>query len=90
MRRLIFGGRWPLDDSGIFDRTHLRWFTVPDAVSLLEQAGLVDVCAHPKLWDEGWALKIIDRLKWSPLDRFFPAQTLLTGRTPMSNSTGVR
>jgi predicted RNA methylase len=33
-------GTWPRRDRGIFDRTHLRWFTLRDARELLERAGL--------------------------------------------------
>src|SRR3954447_18813474 len=33
-------GTWPRRPEGIFDRTHLRWFTLKDARDLLLQAGL--------------------------------------------------
>lgn len=33
-------GRWPRRSLGLFDRTHLRWFTLADAHDLLAQAGL--------------------------------------------------
>lgn len=33
-------GTWPRRSVGIFDRTHLRWFTLRDAWGLLEDAGL--------------------------------------------------
>jgi 2-polyprenyl-3-methyl-5-hydroxy-6-metoxy-1,4-benzoquinol methylase len=33
-------GTWPQHAEGIFDRTHLRWFTLRDAWALLEGAGL--------------------------------------------------
>lgn len=33
-------GTWPRRSLGIFDRTHLRWFTLRDAHGLLEDAGL--------------------------------------------------
>ena len=33
-------GRWPRQPDGIFDRTHLRWFTGRDAVDLVGEAGL--------------------------------------------------
>ena len=33
-------GSWPRKPEGIFDATHLRWFTLKDARALLEQAGL--------------------------------------------------
>jgi 2-polyprenyl-3-methyl-5-hydroxy-6-metoxy-1,4-benzoquinol methylase len=33
-------GTWPRRAEGIFDRTHLRWFTLDDARALCAQAGL--------------------------------------------------
>lgn len=33
-------GTWPRATIGLFDRTHLRWFTLADAWALLDQAGL--------------------------------------------------
>jgi len=33
-------GTWPRRPQGIFDRTHLRWFTVADGIALIESAGL--------------------------------------------------
>jgi 2-polyprenyl-3-methyl-5-hydroxy-6-metoxy-1,4-benzoquinol methylase len=33
-------GSWPRRPEGVHDATHLRWFTLLDAVELLEQAGL--------------------------------------------------
>jgi methionine biosynthesis protein MetW len=33
-------GSWPRKPEGIFDATHLRWFTLRDATELLAQAGL--------------------------------------------------
>jgi 2-polyprenyl-3-methyl-5-hydroxy-6-metoxy-1,4-benzoquinol methylase len=39
-------GRWPVRSEGIFDRTHLRWFTLADAWELLDRAGLDVVAVH--------------------------------------------
>src|ERR1700754_1395192 len=36
----LASGRWPRKPEGIFDATHLRWFTRKDALALLTQAGL--------------------------------------------------
>jgi SAM-dependent methyltransferase len=33
-------GRWPRRSEGVFDRGHLRWFTLADAWDLLDGAGL--------------------------------------------------
>ena len=38
-RREIARGRFPLEDSGTFDRTHLRWFTLDGARDLARTAG---------------------------------------------------
>jgi methionine biosynthesis protein MetW len=40
MRRAILHGRFPQEDHGLFDRTHLRWFTRASARALVEGAGL--------------------------------------------------
>ena len=39
-RRELLRGRFPQDDHGLFDRTHLRWFTRSTARALVERAGL--------------------------------------------------
>ena len=39
---------WPTADEGIFDRTHLRWFTLADARRLMEQAGLHVTAVAPQ------------------------------------------
>lgn len=46
---LLTRGRWTYTDSGLLDRTHLRFFTRSTAVALFEQAGLrvEAVTAHP-------------------------------------------
>jgi SAM-dependent methyltransferase len=36
----LLRGTWPRKPEGIFDATHLRWFTLTDARDLLAQAGL--------------------------------------------------
>jgi len=43
----LLAQRWPRKDSGIFDRTHLRFFAKRDMVALLENAGLRVVRVEP-------------------------------------------
>ena len=38
-RRALLRGRWPQEDYGLFDRTHLRWFTRTSAHALAHEAG---------------------------------------------------
>ena len=40
VRRALVRGRFPREEHGIFDRTHLRWLTIADARELLAGAGL--------------------------------------------------
>lgn len=39
-RSIFIEGRFPRRDRGIFDRTHLRWFTITDTQDLLRSCGL--------------------------------------------------
>jgi methionine biosynthesis protein MetW len=43
-------GSWPRRPEGIFDATHLRWFTLKDAWELCEQAGLEVEAVHRISW----------------------------------------
>ncbi len=43
-------GTWPRRPEGIFDATHLRWFTLADARELCEQAGLAVEAVHRVAW----------------------------------------
>jgi 2-polyprenyl-3-methyl-5-hydroxy-6-metoxy-1,4-benzoquinol methylase len=46
----LAAGTWPRRAEGIFDRTHLRWFTLRDARALLAQAGLETVRVVRRPW----------------------------------------
>jgi methionine biosynthesis protein MetW len=43
-------GRWPRRPEGVHDATHLRWFTLADAVALLDQAGLRVEAVQRRPW----------------------------------------
>ena len=76
--RIVRTRRWPREDEGVFDRTHLRWFTEADAVELLEQAGLREVRIHPRYWVEGGALRRRLWLARTPLRPYLAPQLVLT------------
>lgn len=46
-RRHVLRGRFPQDDHGLFDRTHLRFFTRATGRALLTDAGFRVVAEHP-------------------------------------------
>lgn len=79
--RLVVGGRWPRDEHGPFDATHLRWFTRKDAIQLLHGAGLVDIRAEPRYWTTGWRLVVHRLASRCGFERFVAIQYVLSGRT---------
>lgn len=48
---LLFKGKWSLQDAGILDRTHLRFFVRETAIELMTSSGLelVDVAVPPRM-----------------------------------------
>lgn len=48
LRMLVIKGDWAYRDSGIMDRTHLRWFTRRSAVDLLTEGGWTVEVVQPK------------------------------------------
>ena len=76
--QLVRTGRWPREDVGVFDRTHLRWFTLDDGLDLLRQAGLRPVAVDPRYWGcSGWRLRWRQALARTFLHRFLPPQYVL-------------
>jgi 2-polyprenyl-3-methyl-5-hydroxy-6-metoxy-1,4-benzoquinol methylase len=69
-------GTWPRKPEGIFDATHLRWFTLRDAEALLRQAGLEPTAVVRR----GWILHRGSRLDAlvPPLLRIPVLRTLFT------------
>jgi 2-polyprenyl-3-methyl-5-hydroxy-6-metoxy-1,4-benzoquinol methylase len=61
---------WPRHSHGVFDRDHLRWFTLADAHALLGQAGLEAVDVRP-------------RYRWGDRPRRLDRLAPLMGRTPL-------
>ena len=47
--QVYINGTWPLNSRGIFDRTHLRWFTRKDIFDLIEKCDLKVVKYERKL-----------------------------------------
>ncbi|HEV7770570.1 MAG TPA: class I SAM-dependent methyltransferase [Solirubrobacterales bacterium] len=79
LRQALVSRRWPREDEGIFDRTHLRWFGPADARDLLSEAGLGAIEVHPAYWTDGWRLSVVKALARTPVADFLPAQLLVTG-----------
>lgn len=72
--RVLRTGRWPREDVGVFDRTHLRWFTLADGLDLVQQAGLRPIAIDPRYWTAGWHLRWRLVAAKTPLHRYLPPQ----------------
>jgi methionine biosynthesis protein MetW len=83
---LALRGSWPLRDQGIFDRSHLRWFTLSDARALIDQAGLrvTTVAPRYRLRPDDWRTEPQGRrFARTPLSPFFVFQYVLAAvKTP--------
>jgi len=83
--QLAVKGTFPRRSEGIFDRTHLRWFTLRDAYALLNDAGLDVVAvrrvlrARPTGPSDGRLVRLFGRI---PGRTFLTFQHLLVGRRP--------
>ncbi len=80
---LMFRGDWPRRDRGLFDATHLRWFTLKNLRELCAQAGLT-------IADVRRSYRILDRpndlnrfaclLGWWPFREFVAYQYVIVAR----------
>lgn len=85
-------GSWPQVDSGIFDRTHIRWFALTDMIRLVEAAGLIVEKVEERVFAPEQGLSILEDLEPLALSlnvdpdelikRGLPLQYVLVGRKP--------
>jgi trans-aconitate methyltransferase len=80
--RIARTGRWPRDDVGVFDRTHLRWFGPQDVMDLVRGAGVNVRTIEPRYWVEGRRLRLVRLLARTRLAPLLPFQTIVVGTKP--------
>jgi SAM-dependent methyltransferase len=81
--RVLRERRWPRDDVGTFDRTHLRWFSLRDARDLVAGAGLEVVDDELRLWARGPRhRRFLEGLERTPARPFLAGQHVVVGRRP--------
>lgn len=59
----LLSGQWPQEDQGIFDSTHLRWFTKQSICTLLEGVGLQIQSITPRIFGADKAKQFVTALK---------------------------
>lgn len=74
--RVAWTRSWPRDDEGIFDRTHLRWFTPADGLALMRNTGLHVTVASPTLATAGVRLAVTKLWTHTPFQPFLARQWL--------------
>lgn len=78
---LFFQGRWDLEESGIRDRTHLRWFVRDTAVALMQSSGLAVDMVIPKPGGRRRD-RLMDQATLGLFKGFFTLQYLIRARRP--------
>lgn len=85
-RSIYLKGHFPQRPRGLFDRTHLRWFTISDVIELLDTHGFaVSEMSLALRWGDqggGRANRLLNRLpqrvkRWGPVREFLTYQTCL-------------
>ena len=80
----LLAARWPQKDSGIFDRTHVRFFARRDMVRLLESAGLEVLEVRP-YYSRSRSIRALSLgLSLYVFRAYFARQYLLVGRLPQA------
>lgn len=79
--RELLRGRFELADQGVFDRTHMRWFTPASFRAMFEGAGFRVEHVGP-LTPFAARTRALSRLSGGRLDHLFMVQIALLGRQP--------
>jgi len=81
LREIYVRGRFPHRERGLFDATHLRWFSISDGRELLEKSGLmIEADGYAlRIGDQGGGRinRLLNRLPMT-LQRWFPVREFLT------------
>ena len=79
----LLHGQWPLAEHGLFDRTHLRWFTKQSIIKLMQDAGLNIQDITPRIFRPEKAKAFVSALSPSLSSFNIDPQELLNGIAPL-------
>ena len=79
----LLHGQWPLVGEGLFDRTHLRWFTRAGVERLVAGCGLRLLDLQPRVFQPELAEAFVQRLEPALPGLGLERQTLLAGVAPL-------
>ena len=79
--RSLVSGRFDYEESGVMDRTHLRWFTPASYRQMFEAAGLHVVSIEP-ITPNAARTRLLNRLTGNRFRHLFMTQMMVEGRRP--------
>ena len=79
----LLQGQWPLEDQGLFDRTHLRWFTRDSILEGCRQQGLAVHSLTPRIFDLDRARTFVRQMEPALQSFGLDAQVSLQGMAPL-------
>ena len=79
----LLQGQWPLEDQGLFDRTHLRWFTKATIVEGFQQLGLIVHEIHSRVFKLDQARSFLQLLAPALPNLGLDQQNILNGIAPL-------
>ncbi|MEI8358139.1 MAG: methyltransferase domain-containing protein, partial [Deltaproteobacteria bacterium] len=86
----LLQGRWPLADEGLFDRTHLRWFTRESLGELVASCGLQLQELAPRIFQRERAEAFVAQLEPALAGLGVDRQRLLEGLAASIDERGYR
>lgn len=79
----LLTGTWPQEEQGIFDRTHLRWFTKNSLVELINKLGLHVQSITPRIFQPEKAAQFSRALAPGLANLNINAEEFLNGSAPL-------
>ncbi len=86
---MLLHGKWNLANSGVMDRTHLRWFTPESFKQMFEVAGF-QIISLGQVAPITWKSKIANALTFKFLKHLFVVQIKLIAQKNENTSTKVK
>lgn len=78
LKKLVFSGRWDYVEEGILDRTHLRFFTLRNALEMIQQGGYQIREVKSRISAAKW-LRMLNTMLKGGLSDFLVKQYIISG-----------
>lgn len=79
----LLHGHWPQEEQGLFDKTHLRWFTKAEIIKLVKRLGLSLEELKPRIFNYEKAQSFVKALEPGLVNLGLNEQRVLDGVAPL-------